>query len=167
MDDEQRRQLLFGTTAHRRPVPNVSSGGLSNNATSTGTGRGMSGPLASSGTAPTIGPSTGLTGTGVLGTGSRGLTESEMIEAENDQRVDKLRGHIGQMRHLALDIGNEVRDQNALLEGMSGSFDKAGHSIRHTITLVRRLASNGGGGHMCILFVFAFIFFVLIYFLLR
>lgn len=153
MDDEQRRQLLFGTTAHRRPVPGTAGITLPN-----------SGPSATDGTGPTLGPSTE---TGALGPRPRGLTESEMIEAENDQRVDKLRGHVGQMRHLALDIGNEVRDQNALLDGMSGSFDKAGHSIRNTITLVRRLASNAGGGHMCILFIFAFIFFVLIYFLLR
>lgn len=161
MDDERRRQMLFGTTAHRRPVPaNPGGGPLPNNGVGIGANRSASGPLPSGGTGS-------ATGMGALGTSPRGLTESEMIEAENDQRVDKLRGHVGQMRHLALDIGNEVRDQNALLDGMSGSFDQAGHSIRHTIALVRRLASNGGGGHMCILFIFAFIFFVLIYFLLR
>lgn len=54
-----------------------------------------------------------------------------------------------------------------MLEGMTGSFDSAGDAITRTITEVRRLASSGSAGHMCVLFVFAFVFFVLIYLLLR
>lgn len=128
--------------------------------------------------------------------------EQEMMEQSNSEKVDGLRGQVGQMRHvrcvrfslvcasfgapvageggavdltyfftlvakLALDIGAEVREQNALLDGVGGTFDEGGDALRRTIREVQRLAASRSGGHMCVLFLFAFAFFVLIYLLLR
>lgn len=138
MDDAQKRQLLFGTTAHRRP--------------------------AAGGSVPAHEASVSETHRGVVhGEGN----ERELIEKSNDEKVDNLRGRVSEIRHLALDIGNEVRDQNEMLGGFSGTFDEAGDSVRRTIGLIRRLAGSGGGFHLCALFLFAFVFFVLVYLLLR
>lgn len=115
-------------------------------------------------TTASSGPSTGEAPSGIA---YGEACEREMIEKSNDVKMDNLRGHVGEMRHLALNIGEEVRDQNAMLEGMTGTFDQAGDSVRHTIALIRQLASNGNGLHICILFLFAFVFFILIYLLLR
>lgn len=68
---------------------------------------------------------------------------------------------------MAIDIGDEVRYQNSMLEGVGGTFEEAGGALKRTIGEVRRLASSGGGGHMCVLILFAFLFFVLVYLLLR
>lgn len=54
-----------------------------------------------------------------------------------------------------------------MLEGVGGTFGEAGGALKRTIGEVRRLANSGGGGHMCVLFLFAFLFFVLVYLLLR
>lgn len=54
-----------------------------------------------------------------------------------------------------------------MLDGMGGTFDDSGDALRRTIREVRRLAASRSGGHMCVLFLFAFAFFVLIYLLLR
>lgn len=89
------------------------------------------------------------------------------METANDANVDGLRGRVGEMRHLAIDLGAEVREQNDMLDGMQGRFDSAGDAITRTIAEVRRLASTGGAGHMCVLALFAFVFFILIYLLLR
>lgn len=50
-----------------------------------------------------------------------------------------------------------------MLEGMSGGFDSVGDGITRSIAEVRRLATSGSGGHMCVLFVFAFAFLLLVY----
>lgn len=128
----QRRQLLFGTTPHRRPT----------------------------------GSSSSLTAS-LRPVAQHHATEQEAIEAANDAQVDSLCGQVGQMKHLALDLGQEVRDQNDMLTDMTGSFDRVGDSVRKSIALVRRLASSGGGIHLCILFCFAFLFFLLVYLFLR
>lgn len=68
---------------------------------------------------------------------------------------------------LAINIGDEVRHQNSMLDGMGGTFEDAGGALGRTIGEVKRLASSGSGGHMCVLFLFAFVFFLLVYLLLR
>lgn len=100
-------------------------------------------------------------------TNTASKNEQETIEADNDNKVDNLRGYVGQMKHLALDIGQEVHDQNSMLEDMDGSFGGVGDSVRKTIALVQRLGASGGGLHLCALFCFAFVFFTLVYLLLR
>lgn len=65
-----------------------------------------------------------------------------MIGCANDEWVDHLRGHVGELRHLAINIGGEVRDQNAILGGMRDNFDTADDKIRTTITQILRLASS-------------------------
>lgn len=94
---------------------------------------------------------------------SRGLTclSSERANGRTNDVILVL------IRKVAIHISNEVRDQNSMLDGMGGAFENTGDSIRHTISHIRRLASSGGGLHICILFVFAFVFFVLVYLLLR
>lgn len=54
-----------------------------------------------------------------------------------------------------------------MLDGMQGTFENAGDAITRSIAEVRRLAASGSAGHMFILAVFAFVFFILIYLLLR
>ena len=66
-----------------------------------------------------------------------------------------------------MDLGNEVRDQNSLLDGMGDNFQVVGDGINRTINEVKRLASTGGPGHICALMLFAFVFFILVYLLLK
>lgn len=133
MDDSHRRQMLFGTTPHRRPV-----------STST--------------TVPTYptNPSGGMQAT----------TELEMMENSNDIKVDNLRGNVGDIRYLALTIGDEIRDQNDMIDNMAGNFENAGEKLTRTIAFVRRLASSSASFHICMLFLIAFVFFFLIYLLI-
>lgn len=68
---------------------------------------------------------------------------------------------------LALDLGTEVREHNDMLDGIGSNFDEADGAVAKTIKQIRRLTRSSSGGHMCVLFVFAFIFFILIYLLLK
>lgn len=93
--------------------------------------------------------------------------EQEQLEARNEEFVGHLAGQVTEMRHVALHIGNEVRNQNEeLLERMGAQFDNAGNMLSHTIRRVQQLSTSGGIGHMCILVVFSFLFLTLVYLLL-
>lgn len=152
MDDTHRRQLLFGTTPHRRSSVAV-TGSQQQQPYSTSNNNNNNSHNSHSNAPPS--------------SGVAAATEREMIEHANDERVDHLRGHVGEMRHLAINIGDEVRDQNAMLDGMRDNFDNADDRIRNTITQIRRLASSSGGFHLCMLLLFAFAFFALIYLLIQ
>lgn len=96
-----------------------------------------------------------------------GGVEDEALESANEQTVGKLGGQVSQMRHVALNIQEEVRDQNAYLDGMQDNFDSAGDRLANTLRALQQLASSSSGGHMCILAVFAFFFLMAIWLLLR
>lgn len=50
---------------------------------------------------------------------------------------------------------------------MSDNFQVVGDGINRTINEVKRLALFGGPGHICALMLFAFVFFILVYLLLK
>lgn len=96
-----------------------------------------------------------------------GAGEAEALQQRNGAAVDSLRDRVGDMRHLALNIGAEVGEQNKVLDGMGGTFDGAGDTLGETMRALRRLSRDGAGGHMCVLFAFAGMFFFLVYLLLK
>ncbi len=98
---------------------------------------------------------------------STGTTiEQEQLEARNEEFVGHLSGQVAEMRHVALNIGDEVRSQNEYLDRMGAQFDNAGNMLAQTIRRVQELTTSGGIGHMFILATFSFLFMVLLYFLL-
>lgn len=96
-----------------------------------------------------------------------GATEVEALQARNGAHVDSLRDRVGDMRHLALDIGDEVSGQNRLLDGVGGTFDGAQEALGAVMRDLRRLTRSGAGGHLLALMAFMFCFFFLVYLLLR
>jgi hypothetical protein len=112
----------------------------------------------------------GRTSTSELGSASCAVdrsADSELLETRNGRSVDVLRDRVGDMRHLALDIGTEVDEQNKLLDGMGRTFDGASDRLGETMRALQRLTANQGGGHLCILFTFTGLFFFLVYLLLK
>jgi hypothetical protein len=101
------------------------------------------------------------------GSGALAAAEAEAAQQRNGQAVDALRDRVGDMRHLALDIGEEVAGQNALLDGMGGAFDGAGDRLGEVMVELRRLSRSGAGGHLCAMMGFMFLFFFLVYLLLK
>lgn len=93
--------------------------------------------------------------------------DNEALESANEHTVRKLGGQVSQMRHVALNIQDEVRDQNEYLDGMQGNFDTAGERLQNTLRALQQLASSSSGGHLCILAPFAFFFLIAVWLLLR
>ncbi|XP_058463378.1 BET1 homolog [Malaya genurostris] len=91
-----------------------------------------------------------------------GNQNHDALEEENERMADELKGKIGALKSLTIDIGNEVRYQDKLLRGIDEDMDRTGGFMSNTITRVVRLGKGGHRSYMCYMFLFVmFVFFVL------
>ncbi len=86
----------------------------------------------------------------------------ESLEEQNNVREEELRGKIGALKSLTIDIGAEVREHNRLLRDVDDGFDSAGGLLRQSMDKVLSLAKGGSRHHLLYLFLFClFVFLVL------
>lgn len=92
---------------------------------------------------------------------------TDMLEDENQQMAEELKGKIGALKSLSIDIGNEVRYQDKLLRGFDDDMDRTGGFLGNTMARVVRLGKNGHQKYMLYMFLFALFVFLLLYFILK
>lgn len=86
----------------------------------------------------------------------------ESLEEQNSRQEDELKGKIGALKSLTIDIGAEVREHNRLLRDVDDGFDSASGLLTKSIGQVGKLLKSGTRYHMLYLFLFClFVFFVL------
>lgn len=94
-------------------------------------------------------------------------SEQEAIEASNEEKVGNLSGQVHEMRHIAININEEVLNQNRYLDGMNNQMGHAGDMLNNSLRALRQLSNGAGGLNMCMFVVFAFFFLLAIRFLYR
>lgn len=92
---------------------------------------------------------------------------NDLIEEENERLAEELKGKVGALKSLTIDIGNEVRYQDKLLRGIDDDIDRTGGFLSNTMNRVIRLGRNGHQKYMCYMFLFALFVFVLLYFVIK
>lgn len=86
----------------------------------------------------------------------------DALEEENERMAEELKGKIGALKSLTIDIGSEVRYQDKLLRGIDEDMDRTGGFMSNTISRVVRLGKGGHRNYMCYMFLFVlFVFFIL------
>ncbi|GET90323.1 bet1-like protein, putative [Leishmania tarentolae] len=87
-------------------------------------------------------------------------------EQENDALMQALLSDMRRAKKSFTKLGDEVREQKAMLERLRTSFLNAQNSLRKTL---RNLDKMGWGSfqHMWVLALFVIVFFMLLYFMLR
>lgn len=90
-----------------------------------------------------------------------------MLEDENERLAEELKGKIGALKSLTIDIGNEVRYQDKLLKGVDDDMDRTGGFLSNTMGRVVRLGRGGHQKYMCYMFIFVLIIFFLLYVTLK
>lgn len=88
------------------------------------------------------------------------------IEAENEQLANELKDKIGALKSLTIDIGNEVRYQDKILNDLDEDMGRTGGFLNSTITRVTRLAKNGKS-YTCYMLFFALFVFLIVYIILK
>lgn len=84
-----------------------------------------------------------------------------MVEEENDGLTEMLADKVRALKKVTIDIGDEVKQQNKLLQDMDSEFDKSGGFLRSTMNRVTAMAKAGHNCYILYLILFAmFVFFV-------
>lgn len=90
-----------------------------------------------------------------------------MLEAENERLAEELKGKIGALKTLTIDIGNEVRYQDKMLNGMDDDMARTGNLLKNTMNRVIRMGKGGHKSHMCYMVAFVFVVLFLLYLVVR
>jgi len=88
-------------------------------------------------------------------------TNSNILEQQNNERIYELSQQVSRLKGLTLDIGNEVREQNSLLDNMGDGFANAGDMLQGSLRRIGNMLESGGMKHMC--YMVAFVVFVVVF----
>jgi len=101
----------------------------------------------------------------------RGLSASDMnaniMEQQNNDRIDQLSDQVALLKGLTIDIGNEVREQNSLLDQMGDGFASTGDLLAGSLKKIGTMLQSGGAKHMLYMVGFIVAVFVLLYMLMK
>ena len=89
------------------------------------------------------------------------------IEEQNEARTDSLTSKVSQLKHLAVQIGEETKYQNKCLKELHGQVDQADTLVAQARRRVILLARSGSWKIYLFLFLFSLFVFLVIYFLMR
>ena len=67
----------------------------------------------------------------------------EQLEEDNSRREDELKGKIGALKSLTIDIGGEIREHNRILADADDQFDSVSGILGQSISKVLSLAKSG------------------------
>ena len=105
------------------------------------------------------------------GSNNRGMSSHEansnILESQNNARISELSEQVARLKGLTIDIGNEVREQNSLLDNMGDGFSNVGGMLAGSLARMGVMMERGGAKHMCYLVVFVVFVMVLLYWLVK
>lgn len=104
-------------------------------------------------------------GRGRAGRGGGGLSSGDananILEQQNNERINDLADHVARLKGLTIDIGNEVREQNSLLDNMGDGFQNTRDMLQGSLRRIGTMLEQGGAKHMC--YMVAFCVFIMIF----
>lgn len=92
---------------------------------------------------------------------------SNIMEQQNNDKIDQLSDQVALLKGLTIDIGNEVREQNSLLDQMGDGFANTGDLLAGSLKKIGTMLESGGAKHMLIMVGFIVTVFVLLYMLMK
>ncbi|CAB1118752.1 unnamed protein product [Ectocarpus sp. CCAP 1310/34] len=94
-------------------------------------------------------------------------TNHNIMEMQNNAHIDDLSDQVSRLKHLTIDIGQEVRSQNDLISGMEGQMFDARGLLGGTLRRINTMMAQGGSRHMCYLVAFIVFTFTAIWYILK
>ena len=91
----------------------------------------------------------------------RGGVNADIMEQQNNDRISELSDQVSRLKGLTIDIGNEVREQNSLLDDMGEGFASTGDLLAGSLRRIGTMLESGGAKHMC--YMVAFVVFVMVF----
>eukprot|EP00056_Hartaetosiga_gracilis_P020967 m.22111 g.22111 ORF g.22111 m.22111 type:complete len:110 (+) comp8803_c0_seq2:25-354(+) len=88
-----------------------------------------------------------------------------LLESQNNQEVEHLRGKISQLKDVTVIINDTINSHNAMLDDMGNSFSDTNSLMGISMRRVAALTNASGGKLMWYIVLFAVFVFFMIYFL--
>lgn len=86
---------------------------------------------------------------------------ANILEQQNNERINLLSEQVSRLKGLTIDIGNEVRDQNSFLDTMGDGFSNTRDLLQGSLVRITTMLERGGAKHMC--YLVAFCVFVMVF----
>ena len=90
-------------------------------------------------------------------------TNANILEHQNNDRIAELSDQVARLKGLTIDIGNEVREQNSLLDDMGDGFSGVSNMLGTSLKRIGTMLESGGSKHMCYLVTFVVAVMVFLY----
>ena len=103
---------------------------------------------------------------GAAGGGFRNDTNANILEQQNNERINLLSDQVARLKGLTIDIGNEVREQNSLLDNMGDGFLNTRDLLQGSLRRIGTMLESGGTKHMCYMVAFAVFVMVFLWWLM-
>jgi predicted RNA-binding protein with EMAP domain len=89
------------------------------------------------------------------------------IEEQNEARTELLNSKVNQLKHLAVQMGEETKYQNKYLKELNDNMENTNSLVGQARRRVMLLARSGSWKIYFYLFLFALFVFLVIYFLIK
>lgn len=103
--------------------------------------------------------------------GGGGLSASDanagILEQQNNERINLLSDQVAALKGLTIDIGNEVREQNSLLDSMGDGFQNTRDMLAGSLRRIGTMLESGGAKHMCYMVGFCVFVMIFLWWLMR
>lgn len=95
-----------------------------------------------------------------------GDTNANILEQQNNERINELSSQVSKLKGLTIAIGNEVNEQNSLLDDMQGTFGQTGELLAGSLRRIGTMLESGGAKHMCYMVTFVVFVMIFLYYLM-
>ena len=93
-------------------------------------------------------------------------TNANILEQQNNERINELSDQVARLKGLTVSIGDEVREQNNLLDGMGDAFMNTGDMLRSSLSRIGTMLESGGTKHMLYMIGFCVLCMVFLWWLM-
>jgi blocked early in transport 1 len=100
------------------------------------------------------------------GLSAGGDANANILEQQNNERINELADHVSRLKGLTIDIGNEVREQNSLLDNMGDGFQNTRDMLQGSLRRIGTMLEQGGAKHMCYMVAFCVFIMIFLWFLM-
>merc|ERR1712087_757241 len=92
-----------------------------------------------------------------------GSAFDDFMQKENDAQIGSLADKVSQLKEISIRIGNHVREDNKLLEGLDNNFDATGGVLKGTMQRLNNMVNSKDSRHMLYLALFVVFVFLFMY----
>ncbi|CAG9125586.1 hypothetical protein JYU34_006134 [Plutella xylostella] len=95
------------------------------------------------------------------------VATDDVLEHENERMAEELSGKISTLKHMSIEIGNEVRYQDKILRSLDDDVDRSSGFLGRTMGRVLKLGKGNHNYYIFYLFLFSIFVFFLLYIVLK